>query len=100
MDMTFLGLLAFDVAAMTLICGYLLGQLGGHDGTITSAFDPLAIANIWGGPSSGLMPGVAPRHGAPLEAETVHNQRPIDTIGLSRRSVVLPTASGETSSPD
>jgi hypothetical protein len=100
MDMTLLGLLAFDAAAATLICGYLLGHLDEIDGALTSSFDPLAVANIWGGPGSGLMPGVAPRHGAPLKAETVHNQGPIDTIGLFRRSVVLPTASGETSSPD
>ena len=100
MDVTFLGLFALDAAAATLICRYLLGHLDKLDGAGTWAFDPLAVANIWGGPSSGLMPGVAPRHGAPLGADTNHSQGLIDSVGLSRPSVVSPTVSGETSSPD
>ena len=100
MDMTLLGLFALDAAAATLVCCYLLGDLGEQEGAVTWSFDPLAVANIWGGPGSGLMPGVAPRHGSPLEAETVHPQRPVDSAGPSRKSVVLPTAGSETSSTD
>ena len=50
MDITLLGLLAFDATAATLIFSYLLGHLDEHDGALTSSFDPLAVANIWGGP--------------------------------------------------
>ena len=52
MDVTFLALFALDAAAATLICGYLLGHIDTLDGAGTWAFDPLAVANIWGGPAS------------------------------------------------